>query len=93
MTTNFQVSTYTLLVCSHMYKYGRQHKYKPTLWCTLLTKLSIYIYIYIYASLYIYAGVFNEEYPKRLGYCTDITKLGMYTPKEPDMLYYDIQFG
>ena len=41
----------------------------------------------------IYTGVFNEEYPKRLGYCTDITKLGIYTPRGPDMLYYNIQFA
>ena len=40
-----------------------------------------------------YLGIFTEEYPKRLGYCADISQLGMFTPNEPDFLYYDIQFG
>ena len=41
----------------------------------------------------IFVGIFREEYPKRLGYCDDITKLGMFNADEPDFIYYDIQFG
>ena len=42
---------------------------------------------------YQFPGVFSAPYPQRLGYCPDITKLGLYTPESPDFLYYDIQFG
>lgn len=41
----------------------------------------------------IFVGIFREEYPKRLGYCDDITKLGMFNADEPDFIYYDIQFS
>lgn len=41
----------------------------------------------------IFVGIFREEYPKRLGYCNDITKLGMFNADEPDFIYYDIQIG
>ena len=42
---------------------------------------------------YQFPGVFHSEYPQRLGYCPDITKLGLYTASNPEFMYYDIQFG
>ena len=45
------------------------------------------------SSDYQYPGVFDVDHPQRLGYCDDVTKLGLYTPSNPDFMYYDIQFG
>lgn len=42
---------------------------------------------------YQYPGVFKGEHLQRLGYCDDVTKLGLYTPSNPDFMYYDIQFS
>ena len=45
------------------------------------------------SSDYQFPGVFSTEYPQRLGYCPDVTKLGLYTASNPEFMYYDIQFG
>ena len=42
---------------------------------------------------YHFPGVFSHDYPKRMGYCEDITTLSNYTPTDPDFLYKDIQIG
>ncbi len=42
---------------------------------------------------YQFPGFFSTPYSQCLGYCPDITKLGLYTSESPDFLYYDIQLG
>lgn len=42
---------------------------------------------------YNYPGVFHEPYPKRLGYCEDITKLPNYDKIDPHFMFSDIQLG
>ena len=42
---------------------------------------------------YNYPGVFHEPYPKRLGYCEDITKLPNYDKIDPHFMFSDIQIG
>ena len=42
---------------------------------------------------YNYPGVFHEPYPKRLGYCEDITKLPNYDKIDPNFMFSDIQIG
>ncbi len=38
-----------------------------------------------------FPGVFQTEFPQRLGYCDDITKLSFYTSTDEHFLFSDIQ--
>ena len=42
---------------------------------------------------YNFPGVFNEPYPKRLGYCENITQLPNYEETDPHFIFADIQLG
>ena len=42
---------------------------------------------------YNFPGIFNEPYPKRLGYCKDITLLPNYEKTDPHFMFSDIQLG
>ena len=40
-----------------------------------------------------FPGVFQTEFPQRLGHCDDITKLSLYTSTDEHFLFSDIQLG
>jgi hypothetical protein len=42
---------------------------------------------------YNFPGVFDEPYPRRLGYCEDITQLPNYEETDPHFMFSDIQLG
>jgi len=42
---------------------------------------------------YNFPGIFTQPYPKRLGYCEDISKLPNYEASNPHFLFSDIQIG
>ena len=42
---------------------------------------------------YNFPGVFDEPYPKRLGYCENITQLPNYEETDPHFMFADIQLG
>lgn len=42
---------------------------------------------------YHFPGVFHHEYPKRLGFCSDITQLMNYESTDMHFLFADIQLG
>ena len=44
-------------------------------------------------TAYHFPGVFQTEFPKRLGHCDDITKLSLYTSTDEHFLFSDIQLG
>ncbi len=45
------------------------------------------------AEDYHYPGLFQYDYPQRMGYCQDITTMPAFETTDPDFLFTDIQLG
>lgn len=79
---------------SHSTKKTRQSKgYQAAPLIRTMLQNSTYWFPITSSDDYQYPGVFKASYPQRLGYCEDVTKLGLYTSSNPDFMYYDIQLG